>query len=89
MEKWEYLFIIGEKYGKGVFGHVLPKEASWKIHYINGESQANWADVTLYNYLNKIGDQGWEVVSSVPQTIIRSGAFPVEHLYVTAKRPKT
>ena len=60
MQKWEYQFIIAEKYGKGIFGHVLPKEASWKVHFVNGENLSNWTDITLYNYLNKIGEQGWE-----------------------------
>ena len=88
MRKWEYQFIIAEKYGKGIFGHVLPKEASWKIHYVNGEHLPNWTDVTLYNYLNKIGEQGWEVVTMTTHTIIRTGSFPVEHMYITAKKEK-
>lgn len=41
MTKWEYQFLIAEKYGKGIFGFVLPKEISWKIHYINGKQQQN------------------------------------------------
>jgi hypothetical protein len=86
MQKWEYQFIIAEKYGKGIFGHVLPKEASWKVHYVNGESFPNWTDTTLYNYLNKIGEQGWEVVSTSTHTIIRTGSLPVEHMNIVAKR---
>lgn len=88
MEKWEHQLIIAEKYGKGIFGHVLPKEVSWKVHYVNGESQQNWTDVSLYNYLNKIGEQGWEVVSTTSHTIIRTGTLPVEHLYIMAKKRK-
>jgi hypothetical protein len=88
MTKFEYLFIIAEKYGKGVFGHVLPKEVSWKVHYVNGESQQNWTDLSLYNYLNKQGEQGWEMVSMNSHTIIRSGTLPVEHLYLSLKREK-
>lgn len=88
MEKWEHQFIIAEKYGKGIFGHVLPKEVSWKVHYVNGESLQNWTDITLYNYLTKMGEQGWEVTAMTAHTIIRSGTLPVEHLYVTAKKRK-
>ena len=88
MTKWEYQFIIAEKYGKGIFGHVLPKEASWKVHYVNGETLQNWSDQTLYNYLNRIGEQGWEVITVNTHTIIRTGTLPVEHLYITAKRQK-
>ena len=88
MTKWEYQFVIAEKYGKGIFGHVLPKEVSWKVHYVNGEKVTNWTDMTLYNYLDRIGSQGWEVVAMSSHTIIRTGTLPVEHLYVTAKRPR-
>ena len=88
MTKWEYQFIIAEKYGKGIFGHVMPKEVSWKIHYVNGEKQSNWTDITLYNYLDRIGAQGWEVDAMTSHTIIRTGSLPVEHLYLTAKRPR-
>lgn len=89
MPKWEYQMIIAEKHGKGIFGMVLPKETSWKVHYVNGQSLSNWEDITLYNYLNKIGEQGWEIFSMVPHMIIRSGTLPVEHMYVTAKRQKS
>ena len=88
MKKFEYQFIIAEKSGKGIFGHVLPKEASWKVHYVNGDHLQNWTDVTLYNYLNKIGEQGWEVVAMTNHTIIRTGTLPIEHIYLTAKREK-
>jgi hypothetical protein len=88
MVKYEYQFIIAEKSGKGIFGHVLPKEASWKVHYVNGEAMSNWADLTLYNYLARIGEQGWEVTAMASHTIIRTGSLPVEHLYVTAKKVK-
>lgn len=88
MGKWEYQFITAEKYGKGVFGHVMPKEISWKVHYVNGDKMQNWTDITLFNYLNKIGEQGWEVINVTPHTIIRTGTLPVEHLYLIAKRSK-
>ena len=89
MQQWEYQFLIAEKYGKGIFGFVLPKEISWKVHYINGKQQNNWADVTLFNYLNKAGIDGWEVVNLSPHINMRSGMLPVEHLYIILKRPRT
>jgi len=88
MDKFEHQFIVAEKHGKGIFGHVLPKEVSWKVHYVNGEVIKNWTDLTLYNYLSKIGEQGWEVTAMTSHTIIRTGSLPVEHLYIMAKRPK-
>ena len=87
MQKWEYRFVIAEKYGKGVFGFVLPKEISWKIHYVNGKQQRNWNEMTLYNYLEQMGREGWEVVSMSPHMTVRTGTLPMEHLYVLFKRP--
>jgi hypothetical protein len=88
MQKFEHQFIIAEKSGKGVFGHSIPKEVSWKVHYVNGEVQQNWMDLSLYNYLARIGDLGWEVSAMTSHTIIRTGTLPVEHLYITAKKEK-
>jgi hypothetical protein len=88
MQKWEYQFLIAEKYGKGIFGFVLPREISWKIHYVNGKQTQNWADVTLFNYLNKMGEQGWEVSNMTSHMSVRSGTLPVEHLYIILKKQK-
>jgi len=84
--KWEYEFIIAEKYGKGIFGFVLPKDISWKVHYSNGKVMKNWDDVTLFNYLNEQGQKGWEVISMNNHMSIRSGSLPIEHLYIILKR---
>lgn len=84
--QWEYRFIITERHGKGIFGFVLPKEISWKVHYVNGKAQKNWADITLYNYLTEAGAEGWEVISVTSHMSIRSGTLPVEHLYIIMKR---
>jgi hypothetical protein len=86
MQRWEHRFVIAEKYGKGVFGFVLPKEISWKVHYVNGKQQCNWDELTLYNYLDQAGREGWEVVAMSPHLSIRSGTLPIEHLYIMLKR---
>ena len=88
MIKWEHKFIIAEKYGKGIFGFVLPREISWKVHYVDGKQQQNWSGITLYNYLDKMGGEGWEVAAMSTHISIRSGSLPVEHLYVMLKRPQ-
>jgi hypothetical protein len=88
MDKWEYKFVISEKHGKGIFGFVLPREISWKVHYVNGKQMKNWADVTLFNYLNEKGEEGWDVAEMTSHLSVRSGALPVEHLYIILKRPK-
>jgi hypothetical protein len=86
MEKWEHRIIIAEQHGKGVFGLLIPREVSWKVHYIDGKPQKNWEDVTLYNYLDKAGEEGWSVVAMTAHVSIRTGSFPIEHLYIALKR---
>ncbi len=44
MQRWEYKLIISEKHGKGIFGFVLPKEISWKVHYVNADL---WFDLVV------------------------------------------
>jgi hypothetical protein len=88
MDKWEYKFVIAEKHGKGIFGFVLPKEISWKVHYVNGKQVKNWSDVTLYNFLSDMGNDGWEVSEMTSHLSVRSGALPIEHLYIILKRRK-
>ncbi len=86
MQSWEYKFIISEKHGKGIFGFVLPKDISWKVHYVNGKALNNWTDITLYNYLNEEGLKGWELINMTGHMSIRTGTLPVEHLYIIMKR---
>jgi hypothetical protein len=88
MRKFEHRFIIAEKAGKGIFGFVLPREISWKVHYVNGKQQQNWQEVTLYNYLDRMGEEGWEVASMSTHVSVRTGQLPIEHLYVIIKRAK-
>ena len=86
MPKWEHKFIISERHGKGIFGFALPKEISWKVHYVDGKQQPNWTDTALYNYLDKKGSEGWEVASMSVHTVIRSGTLPLEHMYIILKK---
>jgi hypothetical protein len=51
MQKWEYLF--------------LESEGAWnpKVRYVNHEELPNWRDgPPLHEYMNQLGDQGWELV---------------------------
>ncbi len=87
VQKWEHRVLVAERHGKGVFGALIPREVSWKVHYIDGKPLRNWEDTILYNFLDKVGDEGWEVVTMSSHVSIRTGAFPVEHLYIMLKRP--
>jgi hypothetical protein len=86
MKKWEYKFLIAEMHGKGIFGFALPRDISWKVHYVNGKQQKNWTDTTLYNYLESAGAEGWEVGAMSGHMSVRTGTLPVEHLYIVLKR---
>jgi hypothetical protein len=88
MEKWEQRVLIAEQHGKGVFGLLIPREVSWKVHYVDGKAVKNWEDVTLYNYLDKSGEEGWEVATMMSHMSMRTGSFPIEHLYPVLKRPR-
>ena len=53
MQKWEYLFVSCE----------FEKE-QWRPKYVNGQELKNWHDINLYDYSNKLGDEGWEMVNT-------------------------
>jgi hypothetical protein len=86
VQKWKHRVLVAERHGKGVFGFLIPREVSWKVHYVDGKNLSNWEDVTLYNYLEEAGDDGWCVASMLPHVTIRTGSFPVEHLYIILKK---
>jgi len=72
MQKWEYLFVSAVLQGD-----------QWRVKYVNGKEFAvSNTSITLYEYANKMGDDGWELISA-PYT---AGAFTVPRLIF--KRPK-
>lgn len=48
MQKWEYL-------------HLETAESS--IYIIDGDRMEEWTDLPLFQVLNSLGDEGWELVS--------------------------
>ena len=75
MQKWEYLGAWVNRNG-GVRG-IIPPELTFK----DGSKIQGWDEI--FDYFNKIGKQGWELVSAADET--RSG-FTYEWLFVF-KRP--
>ena len=86
MQKWEYLFVVANW-----------ENDNWRIRYINGKEVANWKNGnTIYDYSNKIGDEGWELVvapyaltatldlSAIDGYKLNSGSYP----RLIFKRPK-
>ena len=52
MQQWEYKFLIASWHD------------GWKIEMVNGETLTDWEyGLSMYDYLNQLGAQGWEIVS--------------------------
>lgn len=54
MQKWEYLSIEASPYP---FGDKLISL------YANGQDLREWKDRSLHEFLNALGEDGWELVS--------------------------
>lgn len=49
--KWEYMEVVFRDYG------------GYRPRFVNGEEQTGWKRAPLiHNYLNQMGEQGWELV---------------------------
>jgi hypothetical protein len=58
MQKWEYTFVT-----------LNPVGAVWKPRFVNGKELSNWeGGATVYEFSNKMGNEGWELVAA-PFTI--------------------
>ena len=54
MQKWEYLFIDANWVNN-----------EWRVKHINGEKYAiGKTTITIYDYANQIGEDGWELISA-------------------------
>jgi len=52
MQKWEYLFVVGDFSG-----------GAWRPRVINGKVIEDWKKgPTIYEASNQLGEQGWELV---------------------------
>lgn len=55
MQRWEYLVLRGE-YG-GFSGRFMPR-------YSNEQELRDWKKISLYSFLNQLGADGWELIST-------------------------
>ncbi len=54
MEKWEYLTVDAQ----GAKGF-------WKPYYVGNQQLQNWQNgPTVFDYMNQLGEQGWELVTA-------------------------
>jgi len=77
MTQWEYLFVTCD-YHNG----------DWRPRYVNGQEVAEakpWAEMTLYEFSNLLGEKGWELVDFLTDHN-RLGA--VDTFRLVFKRPK-
>lgn len=55
MQKWEYLSIVAIQ---------SPKDNEFRPKYVNNQEIKNWEKGSLLtDYMNEMGDKGWELVS--------------------------
>ena len=55
MQKWEYLFV-----------NCAYEDNEWHPHSTNGvilAERKKWAAMTVYDFSNEVGQQGWELVN--------------------------
>ncbi len=83
MQKWEYNFVKCE------FPHFIGKRqwGEFKPRYVNGQELPNWKQGDLSGFIRWMGDQGWELVSVIPE--IAGGSMVYAEAYTLVfKRPK-
>jgi len=75
MTKWEYQFLTAARAWWG---------GTWKVRWINGDELPRWQKgPSLYEYCNRMGEQGWEVIGLSEAPVRR------ENFRVVLKRPKS
>lgn len=56
MQKWEYLDVYVDR--------EVAKVTAYKVRLVNGQELPNWSKGPHYiQYLNTLGQQGWELLS--------------------------
>jgi hypothetical protein len=53
MQTWEYLFASLDYH-----------EGQWRVKFVNGDQVSRWESITVYDYVNKLGSEGWELVAA-------------------------
>jgi hypothetical protein len=79
MQKWEYLFLTVFRVGD-----------VWKVGIVNGKEIPKWIQgVSLYDFVNERGEEGWELISASFSPIFTDLAHVDSEDYrLVMKRPK-
>lgn len=68
-QQWEYMEVVFRDYG------------GYRPRFVNGEEQLNWKQApVIYEYLNQVGEQGWELAGIGSRNDMEMAAY--------FKRPK-
>jgi len=76
MQKWEYLFVTCS---------TTMMSNDWKPWLVNGRQPPDWKKQTIYEYSNKIGEEGWELVNLMTG---HHSTGDTKHYRLVFKRPK-
>ena len=60
MQKWEYLILRGE-----ISWDFDMRVKSFMPRFINDEELKDWNKISLVSLMNRLGNDGWELVSSL------------------------
>jgi hypothetical protein len=58
MTRWEYLTVQLDYYGL--------KNDKVGVRYLNGQELRDWKKLSLEQFLNQLGNNGWEAVTGLP-----------------------
>jgi hypothetical protein len=80
MQTWEYLFLRAAW------------RSGWKIDQVNGVLLEDWDEgPSMYDYINRLGSQGWEMISMQYFTTFDQEGEPIsddyENYRFVLKRP--
>jgi hypothetical protein len=52
MPKWKYCVVLADR-----------DEHGWKARSVNGRDLRDWSKLDLYSFINRLGEDGWEMVT--------------------------
>ena len=76
MQQWEYLIVKTEYSSSGLTGQ--PK---WEVYWVNGQELKRPRPL-VWEYLNQLGREGWEMVNATSETQYGRPYFALRRLLI-------